>query len=80
MGSLRVDLGFYNGSNPLAPGVYRFSSSAQLTGDLCLDAQNTAAATWVFQIGFALTTASNSTVNVINGLPGGADYGTSPLP
>ncbi len=70
-----VDLGFYNSSNALAPGVYTFSSSAQLTNDLYLDAQNNAMALWVFQIGTTLTTASNSTVNVINGVLSGADYG-----
>lgn len=70
-----VDLGFYNSSNPLAPGVYTFASSAQLTNDLYLDAQNNLSALWVFQIGTTLTTASNSTVNVINGVLSGADYG-----
>lgn len=70
-----VDLGFYNSSTPLAPGVYTFTSSAQLTNDLYLNAQGNAAALWVFQIGTTLTTASNSTVNVINGLLSGADYG-----
>lgn len=69
-----VDLGFYNSSTPLAPGVYKFNSSAQLTGGLYLDAQNNADALWVFQIGSALTTASASSVNVVNGVLG-ADYG-----
>ena len=70
-----VDLGDYNSSNPLIPGVYSFSSSAQLTGDLYLNAQGNAMALWVFQIGTTLTTASASTVNVINGVLNGADYG-----
>jgi type VI secretion system secreted protein VgrG len=70
-----VDLGFYNSSTPLAPGVYKFDSSAQLTNDLYLDAQNNADALWVFQIGTTLTIASASTVNVINGILSGADYG-----
>lgn len=69
-----VDLGFYTSSTPLAPGVYKFNSSAQLTGGLYLDAQNNADALWVFQIGSTLTTASNSSVNVVNGVLG-ADYG-----
>jgi type VI secretion system secreted protein VgrG len=51
----------------LTPGVYTFSSSAQLTGLLTLDAQNNPDAQFVFQIGSTLTTASGSTVNVING-------------
>ena len=55
------------GGLTLTPGVYRFSSSAQLTGTLTLDAQNTSDALFVFQIGSTLTTASSSTVNVING-------------
>ena len=69
-----VDLGFYTSSTPLAPGVYKFDSSAQLTGGLYLDAQNNADALWVFQIGSALTTASASSVNVVNGVLS-ADYG-----
>ena len=51
----------------LTPGVYRFSSSAQLTGGLLLDAQNDPDALFIFQIGSALTAASGSTVSVING-------------
>ena len=50
-----------------SPGVYCFSSSAQLTGTLTLDAQGNAAAVFIFQIGSTLTTASNSSVSVING-------------
>lgn len=55
------------GGLTLAPGVYYFSSSAQLTGTLTLNALNDPNALFVFQIGSALTTASNSVVNVING-------------
>ena len=51
----------------LTPGVYSFSSSAQLTGTLTLDAQNNTDALFVFQIGTTLTTASGSAVNVIHG-------------
>ncbi|BBP05463.1 hypothetical protein TPL01_03780 [Sulfuriferula plumbiphila] len=51
----------------LAPGVYKFNSSAQLTGTLTLDAQNDPNALFVFQIGSALTTASSSVVSVLNG-------------
>ena len=51
----------------LAPGVYCFSTSAQLTGNLVLDALGDPNAVWVFQIGTTLTTASNSSVAVING-------------
>ena len=51
----------------LSPGVYRFNSSAQLTGNLILDAASNPNALFVFQIVSALTTAPNSTVTVING-------------
>jgi hypothetical protein len=53
----------------LAPGVYRFSSSAQLTGTLTLDFTSDPDGDFVFQIGTALTTASSSVVDVINGSP-----------
>ena len=55
------------GGLTLTPGVYCFSSSAQLTGTLTLDAENTADALFVFKIGSTLTTASNSSVAMING-------------
>jgi len=55
------------GGLTLTPGVYFFSSAAQLTGTLTLDAQNNPDALFIFQIGSALTTASNSVVNVLNG-------------
>jgi hypothetical protein len=52
----------------LNPGVYLFSSSAQLTGLLTLtNTLNDPNARYVFQIGSTLTTASGSSVNVING-------------
>ncbi len=55
------------GGLTLTSGVYCFSSSAGLTGELVLDAQGDANAVFVFQIGSALTTASNSSVRMING-------------
>jgi type VI secretion system secreted protein VgrG len=54
------------GGLTLTSGVYFFSSSAQLTGTLTLDAQGKNDAFWVFQIGTALTTASNSVVQLIH--------------
>ncbi len=64
------------GGLTLTSGVYRFDSSAQLTGTLQLDAQGNNNAFWVFQIGSTLTTASASSVQVINfGSNGGADDG-----
>lgn len=50
------------GGMTLTPGVYFFSTSAQLTGTLTLDFQGNPDAEFVFQIGSTLTTASNSTV------------------
>ncbi|MEQ1836838.1 MAG: ice-binding family protein [Candidatus Nitrotoga sp.] len=51
----------------LTPGVYKFDSSAQLTGVLNLDFGTNPNEVFVFQIGSALTTASGSVVNVLNG-------------
>jgi Ice-binding-like len=66
--ALTVDLtGQDLGGKTLVPGVYRYSSSAQLTGALTLDAEGNPSAVFVFQIGSTLTTASNSSVLVING-------------
>jgi type VI secretion system secreted protein VgrG len=64
------------GGLTLTSGVYNYSSSAQLTGTLYLDAQGTNNAYWVFQIGSALTTASGSAVQVVNlGTNNGSDIG-----
>lgn len=54
------------GGLTLDPGVYFFASSAQLTGQLTLDFQGVNNAMIVFQIGSTLTTASASSVIVIN--------------
>ena len=55
------------GGLTLTPGVYCFSSSAQLTGTLTLNAQGNPAAVFIFKTGSTLTTASSSVVSVING-------------
>lgn len=55
------------GGLTLSEGVYKFSSSAQLTGTLTLDAQGDPNAVFIFQIGSTLTTASGSSVSIING-------------
>ena len=55
------------GGKTLAAGVYCFSTSAQLTGTLTLDAQGNADAVFIFKIGSTLTTASNANVKLING-------------
>ena len=58
----------------LTPGTYTFDSSAQLTGTLTLDGQGSTNAVFIFQIGSTLTTASNSTVELINGAGACAVY------
>jgi hypothetical protein len=55
------------GGLTLTPGIYCFSASAQLTGALTLDALGNSNARFVFKIGSTLTTASSSSVTVING-------------
>lgn len=55
------------GGMTLAPGVYCFDSSAQLTGVLKLDAQGSSTAQWLFKVTSALTTASNAAVVLVNG-------------
>jgi type VI secretion system secreted protein VgrG len=55
------------GGKTLTPGVYCFSTSAQLTGTLTLDAQGNANAVFIFKIGSTLTTASAASVLLING-------------
>jgi type VI secretion system secreted protein VgrG len=58
----------------LGAGIYRFSSSASLTGALTLDFANDPDGVIIFQIGSTLTTASNSIVNVINGTSSNGIY------
>jgi Ice-binding-like len=55
------------GGLTLTPGAYNYSSSAQLTGQLTLNAQGNPNAEFVFIVGSTLTTASASSVNLING-------------
>jgi Ice-binding-like len=51
--------------NPLEPGVYCFSSSAELTGTLNL----TGGGIYIFQIGSTLTTATDASVVINNAQP-----------
>jgi hypothetical protein len=62
-GAVSADLG----GQRLAPGVYRSASSLGLTGALTLDGQGDANAVFIFQAGSTLTTASASSVNLVNG-------------
>lgn len=55
------------GGQTLTAGVYCFGSSAQLNGTLVLNAQGNANAVFIFEVGGALTTLSNSQVTIING-------------
>lgn len=55
------------GGLTLVPGVYHFDTTAGLTGALTLDFASNPGGDFVFQIGTAITTASGSSVNVING-------------
>lgn len=54
------------GGLTLTPGVYSFSSSAQLTGKLTLNDLGNPDAVFVFQIGSTLTTAPGSSIVTIN--------------
>ena len=59
------------GGLTLIPGVYNFSSSAQLTGILNLNGLGNPNSVFIFNIGSTLTTASASVVSLINGAQGG---------
>jgi type VI secretion system secreted protein VgrG len=62
------------GNRTLTPGVYFYSSIAQLTGSLFLDFLGNSNSMFVFQIGSSLTTASGSSVSAVNGLLGSGVY------
>lgn len=57
------------GGMTLLPGVYFFTSTAQLTGNMFLDFLGNTGSQFVFQIGSGLTTATGSTVSALNGGP-----------
>jgi ice-binding like protein len=68
---VREDLSGQNlGGLTLSPGVYEFSSSAQLTGTLTL----TGAGQFVFLIGSTLTAASSSDIVLKGGASGNSVY------
>lgn len=64
--TITSDLGTFNGGT-LLPGVYNSGSSIGLTGTVTLDGQGDPNAVFIFQAGSTLTTASNSTIKLING-------------
>jgi type VI secretion system secreted protein VgrG len=55
------------GGQTLTPGVYKFDTTAGLTGKLTLDLQGDPNSLFVFQIGTTLTTASGSSVVTTDG-------------
>ena len=59
------------GGKTLAPGVYKFDSSAGLTGTLTLDLGTSGKKLYIFQIGSTLTTASDSKVVLTGGAQAG---------
>ncbi len=73
--AFNTDLSGQNlGGMTLLAGVYHFSSSAQLTGILTLNALGNSNARFDFQIGSTLTSASNAQVNIMNGGTGNTVY------
>jgi len=55
------------GGQTLAPGVYKGTSALSLTGTVTLNGENNPNSVFIFQAGSTLTTASASTVQLING-------------
>ncbi len=65
-----VDLtGLDLGGLTLRSGVYCFSTSAQLTGELTLDVEGNPNGVFIFKIGSTLTTAPDASVIFVNGGP-----------
>lgn len=54
-------------SRTLTPGVYCYDATANLAGDLVLDAQGNPNAEFVFKIGTTLTSTAGTSVRLING-------------
>jgi hypothetical protein len=55
------------GGLTLPPGVYCFDTTAGVTGGLTLDAGGDSAASWIFQVGSAITTGPGSTMTMAGG-------------
>jgi len=51
----------------IIPGVYSFSTTGALNGDLILDGLNNTESVWVFQTGSSLITGSGASVKLVNG-------------
>jgi type VI secretion system secreted protein VgrG len=63
------------GGLTLTPGVYKFDSSADLTGTLTLNGEGNENALWVFIIGSTLTTASGPSAASVNVIDAGSNDG-----
>lgn len=61
------------GGRTLTPGVYSFSTSAQLNGILTLDGLGLLDPVFVFKVGSTFITAANSSVILTNGTRGNMD-------
>jgi hypothetical protein len=55
------------GGQTLDPGVYCFDTTVGVTGALTLDGGGDASASWIFQVGTAITTATNASVVMAGG-------------
>jgi hypothetical protein len=55
------------GGLTLSPGVYCFDTTAGVTGELTLDAGGDSNASWIFQVGSAITTEPGSTMTMAGG-------------
>lgn len=73
------------GGRTLVAGVYKQASALQLTGSVTLDGQNDPSSVFIIQVGSDLTTATTSSVNLVNGaqachvywqVAGSATFGT----
>lgn len=51
----------------LVSGVYKAAEELELSGTVTLDGQNDPNSVWIFQVGSSLTTASSSSVALVNG-------------
>jgi hypothetical protein len=60
-----VDLGTYTAVSPLAPGCYKFTAGAVLTGTLNL--RGATGAQWIFQVATTLDVSANANVVLTGG-------------
>ena len=58
---------FGNGEPPLSPGVYSIAGEGTIAGSLTLDGKGNVNSVFIFKIGGALSTSTNSAIVFING-------------